>query len=225
MKFKYYNNEISYEEFCKETFRFSNLKNSYFDLNKYHIAELSERLELRYQYSDFGKPICELEHCQLENYLVGKDEQLSNICKKHNIKMFDQTGFLVDRKSQLQTLQMMKEYILENIDKTKANCIMSNHLSAYDPVAYILYNEKLNICDIHVTKNYYFLVKSTEQGAMDNILSEAVSLVSSYHQENKAGTPSKEAPQKPKNYPQKNGGKPRGKPHKGRSCGTQKKRP
>ena len=48
----------------------------------------------------------------------GEDEQLSNICKKHNIKMFDQTGFLVDRKLQLQTLQMMKEYILENIDKT-----------------------------------------------------------------------------------------------------------
>ena len=50
--------------------------------------------------------------------MVGEDEQLSNICKKHNIKMFDQTGFLVDRKLQLQTLQMMKEYILENIDKT-----------------------------------------------------------------------------------------------------------
>ena len=120
--FKYYNNEISYEEFCKETFRFSNLKNSYFDLNKYHIAELSERLGLKYQHSDFGKSICELEQYPIENYLVGNDEQLSNICKKHNIKMFDQTGFLVDKKSQLQTLQMMKEYILENIDKTYDVC-------------------------------------------------------------------------------------------------------
>ena len=89
-----------------------------YDLNKYHIAELSESLGLRYQHSDFEKPICELEQCPLENYLVGKDEQLSDICKKHNIKMFDQTGFSVDKKSQLQTLQIMKEYILENIDKT-----------------------------------------------------------------------------------------------------------
>ena len=36
--------------------------------------------------------------------------------------MFDQTGFLVDKNSQLQTLQIMKEYILENIDKTYDVC-------------------------------------------------------------------------------------------------------
>ena len=116
--FKYYNNEISYEEFCKETFRFYDFKSGYYDLNKYHIAELSGRLGLRYKYSNFGKPICELEQRPLKDYLVGKAEQLSNICKKHNIKMFDQTGFLVDEMSQLQTLQIMKEYVLENIDKT-----------------------------------------------------------------------------------------------------------
>ena len=120
--FKYYNNEISYEEFCKETFKFHGIKNNSFNLENHHIAELCESLGLRYLRSDSGKPICELAQRPLENYLVGEDEQLSNICKKHNIKMFDQTGFLVDKNSQLQTLQIMKEYILENIDKTYDVC-------------------------------------------------------------------------------------------------------
>lgn len=121
--FKYYNNELSYEEFCKETFRFHDFKCGYFDLEKYHIAELIARLGLEYKHIDCGRPICELVQLPLENYLVGADERLSNICKKHNIKMFDQTGFFVDKKTQLQTLQMMKEYILENIDKTYDVCM------------------------------------------------------------------------------------------------------
>lgn len=116
--FKYYNGEISREEFCKETFKFCDFKNGYFDLDKYHIAELISQCCLKYIPIKNEKSIFELERNEIENYLVGNDEQLSNICRKHNVKMFDQMGFLVDKNSQLQTLQMMKEYILENMNKT-----------------------------------------------------------------------------------------------------------
>lgn len=116
--FKYYNGEISREEFYKETFKFCDFKNGYFDLDKYHIAELVNRCGLKNLYIKNEKTISELERNEIENYLVGNDEQLSNICRKHNVKMFDQMGFLVDKNSQLQTLQMMKEYILENMNKT-----------------------------------------------------------------------------------------------------------
>lgn len=113
--FKYYNGEISREEFCKETL--TTPENSYYDLSKHCITEIIESYGFLYERSIYENPICKLKLYSIEKFLKGEDKELSDICKEHNLKMFDQNGILVDKKSQLQTLKMMKEYILENLDK------------------------------------------------------------------------------------------------------------
>ena len=121
--FKYYNNEISLDDFLVNTGEGLGSGNrDYYDLNIKNIAEIIDRTPLvKSLLSDENKKI-EFTVENAENYLIEYDiyNALKNISEKYNVKLYDSNGVLIqDRDKRIEEIKVMINYVLEQLNATE----------------------------------------------------------------------------------------------------------
>ncbi|MBO4245321.1 MAG: hypothetical protein J5892_01120 [Bacilli bacterium] len=122
--FKYYNNEISLDDFLVNTGEgVASYKRDYYDLN--NIKNIAEIIDCRpwaeYLLSD-GKRKVEFALNSAEHYLVEYDiyNALINISEKYNVKLYDGCGVLIqDRNKRIEEIKEMINYVLQQLDATE----------------------------------------------------------------------------------------------------------
>ena len=123
--FKYYNNEISLDEFLVNTgegCRSVSENHDLYDLNKIqNIAEVVDCRNLAKCLRSDGKWKIEFKVNSAEDYLVefANYDALKRISEKYNVKLYDGYGVLIqDKNHRIEEIKEMINYVLEQYEKT-----------------------------------------------------------------------------------------------------------
>ena len=129
--FKYYNNEISLDDFLVNTGEgIASYKRDYYDLNNVkNIAEIVDFQPWIEYFQNSEKRQTEFAVNGAEYYLL--DNNIYNavraICEKYDIKLYDSYGVLIqDRNKRIEEIKEMINYVSEQLDATEED--RSNYL-------------------------------------------------------------------------------------------------